>query len=344
MKRKLASGVKKLMFDRALEVGYERYAAGKAGAGAFWDGLLMNKLQALVGGKVTYMVTGSAPLSAEIQKFCQAVFNCPVRQGYGLTETCAASVIGAPDDNTTGVCGAPQPSTWLRLRDWDEGGYLNSDKDRADVGMRRGEVLLGGPTVAAGYLVDAANPDADVVAKNAEDFVTIGGVRYFCTGDVGQILPNGVLQIVDRKKDLFKGGNGEYVALSKVEAALKLCPYVEMPMAYGATGKASIIAIIMPMKPNVLDFAKAKGLGGDFAALCTHPDVIAEVGNQCKAFCKQGGLLGFETPTAYALVCDAEGGPAWTPDNDMLTSTMKLKRPIIARAHAAEIDDAYARS
>ena len=115
-------------------------------------------------------------------------------------------------------------------------------------------------------------------------------------------------------------------------------------MAYGATGKASIIAIIMPMKPNVLDFAKAKGLGGDFAALCTHPDVIAEVGNQCKAFCKQGGLLGFETPTAYALVCDAEGGPAWTPDNDMLTSTMKLKRPIIARAHAAEIDDAYARS
>ena len=169
-------------------------------------------------------------------------------------------------------------------------------------------------------------------------------MRYFCTGDVGQILPNGVLQIVDRKKDLFKGGNGEYVALSKVEAALKLCPYVEMPMAYGATGKASIIAIIMPMKPNVLDFAKAKGLGGDFAALCTHPDVIAEVGNQCKAFCKQGGLLGFETPTAYALVCDAEGGPAWTPDNDMLTSTMKLKRPIIARAHAAEIDDAYARS
>ena len=210
--------------------------------------------------------------------------------------------------------------------------------------MRRGEVLLGGTGICAGYHVDSANPDPELVKKNAEDFVEIAGVRYFCTGDVGQITPQGQLQIVDRKKDLFKGATGEYVALSKVEAALKLCPYVEMPMAYGATGKASIIAIIMPMKPNVLDFAKAKGLGGDFAALCTHPDVIAEVGNQCKAFCRQGGLLGFETPTAYALVCDAEGGPAWTPDNDMLTSTMKLKRPIIARAHAAEIDDAYARS
>ena len=117
-----------------------------------------------------------------------------------------------------------------------------------------------------------------------------------------------------------------------------------MPMAYGATGKASIIAIIMPMKPNVLDFAKAKGLGSDFIALCKHPDVVAEVGKQCTAFCKQGGLLGFETPTAYALVCDAEGGPAWTPDNDLLTSTMKLKRPIIARAHAAEIDAAYSKA
>ena len=59
----------------------------------------------------------------------------------------------------------------------------------------RGEVLLGGPTVAAGYLVDAANPDEDVVAKNRDDFVTIGGVRYFCTGDVGQVTAAGTLQV-----------------------------------------------------------------------------------------------------------------------------------------------------
>ena len=344
VKRKLASGVKKLMFDRALEVGYERYAAGKAGAGAFWDGLLMNKLQALVGGKVTYMVTGSAPLSAEIQKFCQAVFNCPVRQGYGLTETCAASVIGAPDDNTTGVCGAPQPSTWLRLRDWDEGGYLNADKDRADIGMRRGEVLLGGPTVAAGYLVDAANPDADVVAKNAEDFVTIGGVRYFCTGDVGQILPNGVLQIVDRKKDLFKGGNGEYVALSKVESLLKLSEYVEMPMVYGRTGADKVVAIVCPQKPAVLALGASLGLGDDFVELCAHPAVVAEVSKSCLAQCKAGGLAGFEIPGALALAVAPDGTPAWTPDNGLLTDTMKLKRPLIAKACAELIDDCYARA
>ena len=143
--------------------------------------------------------------------------------------------------------------------------------------------------ITDGYL-EAGDDARELVTKNAEDFVTIAGVRYFCTGDVGQITPQGQLQIVDRKKDLFKGATGEYVALSKVEAALKLCPYVEMPMAYGKTGEASIIAIIMPQKPNVLEFAKAKGLKGDFAALCTHPDVVAEVSKECAAFCKKGKL------------------------------------------------------
>ena len=342
VQRKFNSKLKKCILSKGLAVGYKNYDRGGHGCGGY--NVVMKKVQKLLGGRVRFMGTGSAPLSPPIQKFVQSVFNCPVRQGYGCTETGGVSTIGSKEDNTTKQVGPPTKCTYIRLRDWPEGNYMNADLDNPAIGMRRGEVLLGGTGICAGYHVDSANPDPELVKKNAEDFVEIAGVRYFCTGDVGQITPQGQLQIVDRKKDLFKGATGEYVALSKVEAALKLCPYVEMPMAYGATGKASIIAIIMPMKPNVLDFAKAKGLGGDFAALCTHPDVIAEVGIQCKAFCKQGGLLGFETPTAYALVCDAEGGPAWTPDNDMLTSTMKLKRPIIARAHAAEIDDAYARS
>ena len=53
--------------------------------------------------------------------------------------------------------------------------------------MRRGEVLVGGPTVSLGYLVDVKNPDPEIQEKNDEDFITIDGVRYFCTGDVGQV-------------------------------------------------------------------------------------------------------------------------------------------------------------
>jgi len=195
-----------------------------------------------------------------------------------------------------------------------------------------------------GYLVDETNPDPEIEKKNTEDFITIDGVRYFCTGDVGQVTPAGTLQIIDRKKDLFKGATGEYVALSKVEAALKLCPFTEMPMAYGKTGATGIIALICPQKPAILDLAKRQGLGDDFVALCKHPNVVAAVSKELSGFCKKGGLLPFETPTAYVLVVAPDGTPAWTPDNDLLTSTMKLKRPLIAKAHAAEIDECYARA
>jgi len=280
----------------------------------------------------------------------QTVFNCPVRQGYGCTETTGGSVIASVGDNTPSQVGPPTACTYIRLRDWPEGNYMNADKDDPKIGMRRGEVLIGGPSITDGYLVDASNPDPELVKKNSEDFVEIAGIRYFCTGDVGQVTPEGTLQIVDRKKDLFKGATGEYVALSKVEACLKLCPYTEMPMAYGKTGAAGIIALIAPQKPAILDFAKAKGLGDDFVALCKHPDVVAEVSTALKGFCKKGGLLPFETPSAFALVVAEDGSPAWTPEDGpdgspaCLTSTMKLKRPIIAKKHAAEIDDCYARS
>jgi len=174
--------------------------------------------------------------------------------------------------------------------------------------------------------------------------VTIGGVRYFCTGDVGQVTERGNLMIIDRKKDLFKGDNGEYVSLSKVESLLKLSPYVDMPMAYGRTGAKSIIALICPQKPAVMAFAEKKGLEGDFPALCKNAEVIKEVAGSCLKECKAGGLNAFEIPSAIALVCAADGSPAWTPENDFLTSTMKLKRPIVAKGFAADIDDCYARS
>jgi len=344
VKRKVQGGVKEKLFNSALAQGYANYEAGGHGCGMFWDKLVMRKVQMLVGGRVRHMITGSAPLSAEIQKFVQSVFNCPVRQGYGLTETCAASCVGDLGDNTPAQVGPPTPATLVRLQDWEEGGYTNADKDKPEIGMRRGEVLIGGPTVARGYLVDPSSPDPEVAKKNAEDFVTIEGVRYFCTGDVGQVTRDGCMMIIDRKKDLFKGETGEYVSLSKVESLLKLSSFVEIPMVYGRTGAKSVIALICPQKPAIMSFATQKGLTGDFTELCKHKDVVAAVSADCLKQCKSGGLNAFEIPTAVALVCSPDGSPAWSPENDMLTTTMKLKRPLIAKAFASEIDDCYARS
>jgi len=336
-------GASEKLFNAALRSGYSNYDAGGVGCGPAWNLLMYSAVQSLVGGKAIHIITGSAPLSAEIQKFSQACFNCPVRQGYGLTETIAASCVADPNDNTLNQVGPPTPGTYLRLRDWPEGGYMNADLMREDVKMRRGEVLIGGPTVSMGYLVNETNPDPEIQKKNDEDFITIDGVRYFCTGDVGQVNARGCLQIVDRKKDLFKGETGEYVSLSKVEALVKLSPMVEIPMVYGRTGAKSVIALICPKKFQIERIAKDKGVEGSFDELCKHPEVIAEVSKSCLKECKAGGLLGFELPSAIALCCTPTGDPAWTPENEMLTTTMKLKRPVIAKAFNAEITDAYKR-
>lgn len=161
-----ASPLARRLFDAALASGLANYEAGGIGASPLLNALVFKKIQALLGGKVRAMITGSAPLAPDVQKFVATVFNCPVRQGYGLTETCAASVLAHLGDNATSTVGPPAACACVRLRDWPEGGYLFADREKAEVGMPRGEVLIGGPMVTPGYLVDPEAPDAEVEEKN----------------------------------------------------------------------------------------------------------------------------------------------------------------------------------
>lgn len=213
---------------------------------------------------------------------------------------------------------------------------MNSDKDKPEIGMRRGEILIGGPSVSQGYYVAGKDPNPELLQKNKEDWVDVGGIRFFRTGDIGQITETGCLQIIDRKKDLWKGPNGEYVALTKVEAALKLCEYVDMPMVYGKTGGEFPIALVCPQKPKIIELGKELGVSGDFEQLCQDKKVLDKVTAACREQCKKQKLVEFEIPKKVALIYEL-----WTPENDMLTAAMKLKRPIIAAKHKAEIDSCY---
>merc|ERR1712137_426541 len=250
-----------------------------------------------------------------------------------------------PYDNSVSTVGPPQECACIKLRDWEEGNYKNKDKDDPNIGMRRGEVLIGGPGVSSGYFINPACPNEDLVKKNEEDWVEVGGQRFFRSGDVGQITPSGTLQIIDRKKDLWKGPQGEYVALSKVEAALKLCPYVEIPMVYGKTGAEWPIALCCVVPGEIKRFAQSKGLADSMAIadLCSNEVVCKEVERSCREKCKEMALVESEVPKKYCLLPPTdEGTPAWTPENELLTNTMKLKRPIIARAFEAQISATYA--
>jgi len=224
----------------------------------------------------------------------------------------------------------------IRLADWPEGNYKNADLENPEIGMRRGEILIGGPAVSTGYFINPKKPNDELALKNKEDWIEIDGARFFRTGDIGQIKPDGSIQIIDRKKDLWKGPNGEYVALTKVEAALKLVEFVDMPMCYGKVGAEWPIALICPQKARILALGKELGLGDDFEKLCLEEKVVTQVSDACKKACKEQKLVAFEIPVKYALIADL-----WTPENDMLTAAMKLKRPLIATKHKDAIDRCF---
>merc|ERR1711988_660730 len=134
-------------------------------------------------------------------------------------------------------------------------------------------------TVAQGYLVDESDPEPEIVQKNAEDFVTIDGIRYFCTGDIGQFTPAGNLMIIDRKKDLVKLQQGEYVALSKVENVLKACKYTQLPMVYALPTMDYCIALICPNIPKLTELGVSLGLDAapSLSELCTNGKVLDAV-------------------------------------------------------------------
>ena len=115
------------LFARGLAAGDANFAENKVGAGWLYNKVVFKKVQAIVGGKLRLAIAGSAPLSPGVQRFVQTAFNCPVRQGYGLTETCAGSCVQPVSDSMTGQVGAPTSSAAIKLADWAEGSYLRSD-------------------------------------------------------------------------------------------------------------------------------------------------------------------------------------------------------------------------
>jgi len=334
------TGVKALLRDWGLQSGKDNFKRGVVGASWFYNKVLFKKVQAITGGRLRYVLTGSAPLDGSVHQFVQTCLNCPVRQGYGSTETCAASCIQDVADNSVSRVGPPRLSCAIRLVDWEEGGYRFSDKDNADIGTPRGEILIGGGLITNGYLVEGDNPDQDLIKKNKEEFTEHAGMRWFHTGDIGAVHPDGTLSIIDRKKDLVKLQQGEYVALSKVEGVVKLCALVENAMVHVDTSQSYCTVLVCPMLAALKPFLKSKGLDTeDLSKEAVNNDAIkTEILSQIKAAAK-GKLAGFEIPKKVFVVAPDD---TWTPENDLLTAAQKLKRKPIIKFHEADIAAMYA--
>uniref|UniRef100_UPI00358FAF28 long-chain-fatty-acid--CoA ligase 4-like n=2 Tax=Myxine glutinosa TaxID=7769 RepID=UPI00358FAF28 len=315
------------LFRRALFLLAYQYKLGQFERGfgtPLCDRLVFRHLRSLLGGRVRLMFSGAAPLSATTQRFMNICFCCPVGQGYGLTETCAAATIAHALDFSTGHVGAPLPCSEISLRNWMDGGYTVNDKPNP-----RGEVLIGGPNVALGYFNNDALTDASF-------FLDAHGQRWFCTGDIGEMLPTGCLKLIDRKKDLVKLQAGEYVSLGKVESALKNCPLIDNICAYASSDQSYVICFVVPNQKLLKEVAIQLGVNGSWEQICCHPALEMKVLREIENSSSKAKLERFETPLKVRL------SPSdWTPETGLVTDAFKLKRKELQRFYYSDIERMY---
>ncbi|XP_053341832.1 long-chain-fatty-acid--CoA ligase 4b [Clarias gariepinus] len=286
--------------------------------------MVFRRVSMMLGGCVRLMLSGGAPLSPDTHRFIKVCF-CPVAIGYGLTETSGAATISEFTDYTTGRVGAPLICSEVKLRDWPEGGYTSQDKPHP-----RGEILIGGPNVAMGYYGNNGE------SENGEFWVDKAGQRWFCTGDVGEVHPDGCLQIVDRKKDLVKLQAGEYVSLAKVEAALKNCPLIDNICVYANSNQNYVISFVVPNQKQLTERANKNGIKGEWEELCNHPTLEQEVLRTIKEVATTNKLQRFEVPMKVRL-----SSQVWTPETGLVTDAFKLKRKELQTHYKNDIDRMY---
>ncbi|KNC77475.1 hypothetical protein SARC_10065 [Sphaeroforma arctica JP610] len=325
---KVAAGstIVQKLFNRAFKSKNEAYSHGKHTP--IWDAIVFNKIKIVLGGNIKAIFSGGAPLAADSQRFMNVVFGVPVCQGYGLTETCSAGTVASTSDlNSYGKVGGPFSSINLKMVDWEEGNYRVADLKNKNIGMPRGEIVLGGGSISQGYY---RMPD-----RTAEEFKPDeNGKIWFHTGDIGQMHPDGTLQIIDRKKDLVKLQQGEYVSLGKVESMLKAANYIDNMCVYADPFHSYCIAIVTVLSPAVSEWAQKNGCAGSsFEETCKDLKVVAEVLRSLQDEAKKNKLARFETPAKVYVEPET-----WLPEGGLVTASLKLQRNKINQHYKPEIE------
>lgn len=291
-------------------------------ASPFFDKLVFSKIKEKLGGRIRLLVSGGAPLSRHVEDFLKVTMCCHVIQGYGLTETCAGTCICVPDvPAQAGTVGPPQPCVSIRLEAVPEMNYDPLGNPP------RGELCIKGPSVFEAYYKEQDKTD-EVLESDG----------WFHSGDIAEMTPEGAIRIIDRKKNIFKLSQGEYVAVEKIEGVYKKNLLVEQIWVYGNSFESSLIAVVVPIEDKLRALAGEHKHSGSFEELCSNKDVTKLVLNSLNATGKEGKLKGFEMVRAIRLETEL-----FSVENDLMTPTFKLKRPQLQQKYQSEIDELYAK-
>ena len=324
---KVQSGgkLKETIFNEALKFKKNEKRKGYALTSKILDAVIFNKIKAELGGQLRQLVVGGSPLSAATHKTIRAMFGCTLQVGYGATETASSITSMDVDDKREGHCGPPNLGVMIKLADWDEGGYRITDTPRP-----RGEIVVGGPTVAKGYF---KLPD-----ETEKAFYQENGTNWFRTGDIGEFDETGVLYIIDRKKDILKLKHGEYVSLGFIEAQLKTSSFIDNICIFGKSGYNNVVAVIGPNVDRIRKLTIDLEISEDTSIedLCKNSKIVEKVLKEVKNHGKEHGLSKWEIPSAVHLT-----PLIWTPDNGLVTAAQKLRRKPLENEYKESINKMY---
>ncbi|KAF2973333.1 hypothetical protein GQX73_g138 [Xylaria multiplex] len=310
------------MFWGALGLKSRLLSMGLPGSGLL-DHVVFKKIKEATGGRLKLCMNGGGPVSKETQRFISMAI-APMIIGYGLTETTAMGTLMDPWEWSSDSIGAMPGSIEIKLVDFPDAGYYATNKPNP-----QGEIWIRGPSVLDEYYQNE---------KETKENIAEGG--WFKTGDIGEWDSEGHLKIIDRKKNLIKTLNGEYIALEKLESVYRSAIVVGNICVYADQNKAKPIAIIVPAEPALKKLAADNGIEGNSLEELVHSKklksiVLRELQNTGRA----GGLSGIEIIEGVAL-SDEE----WTPQNGLVTAAQKLNRKGILNKYQDQVNEAYSSS
>ncbi|PQE29775.1 AMP-binding enzyme protein [Rutstroemia sp. NJR-2017a WRK4] len=296
---------------------------------ALYDRIWTPKLASAFGLQRTRgMVTGSAPIDPGLHQFLRAAFGAAIIQGYGLTETYAQGIVQYDDDYSTGNCGGVSATTEVCLESVPDMDYLVTDSPHP-----RGEILMRGTARFREYF-----------RNEAETSKAIDADGWFHTGDIGTVDALGRFSIIDRRKNVLKLAQGEYISPERIENVyLANCNLLAQAYVHGDSTQAFLVAVFgvdpVTFAPFASQILKKEILATDLEA-------VREAGRDArvrKAVVKELDRVGKKSKfNAYERVRNVclEIEP-FTIDNELLTPTLKLKRPQTAKKYRSQLDQLY---
>ncbi len=311
--QKAAAEGKGNIFDKAAHTAIEYSEALDEGGASFglklkhglFDKLVYKKLRAAMGGQVEWAVSGGAPLGARLGHFFRGI-GIVVLEGYGLTETSAATTVSRPDAIEIGAVGQPFPGASVKIAD-------------------DGELLLAGDQIFVGYW---NNPTATAEVLEPDG--------WFHSGDIGEIDDRGFVRITGRKKELIVTAGGKNVAPAVLEDRLRSNALVSQCMVVG--DQKPFVAALVTLDPEALPmWLKVQGKDESLTAadLLADAEVLAEV---------QGAVDEANKAVSHAeaikkfVIVPGD----WTEEGGQMTPSMKLKRGVVMKEYEAQIEEIYA--